>query len=312
MTRTSLQPLLLIAVSCCVLGRAQDSVKQKIPPVVPIQTFDPAHHESASYADEAIQAALVARQGGNSVKITELSTKEERFVQLPEEMAQVDDIHKGVGNRLVVRGMVNGSGSEIVVIDRDSAKVIDKFVCYLPSISRDGRYIAFVKFYPSHFAEGTDDHYMLYDVAKEPVENRPPEIASNDWKTVGKCIYPIGVGNKDNDNVGYSRGSEHSSRSEFFWNPDQEQVFFADQLATAPQITLVLVDVAGNGGIFVKTITQNAEQLCPVNTAGAAACPILVRRVEFRSGAEATIAVTFEIVSTRQRRTVEYKSLQFQ
>lgn len=310
MNEASLRFLLLIAIGVCVSVTAQNSAKKEIPPVVPIQSFDPSHQKPVSYADDLVQAALVTGQGVSSVKIVVESTKEEELAALPVEMAQVDDIRKGAANKLIVRGMVNGSGSEIAVIDLGSAKLIDKFVCYLPSMSRDGWYIAFVKFYPSHFAEGTDDHYMLYDIAKGAAENRPPETPSDDWKTVGKPIYPVGIGNRDNDNIGIPNGSQHFSKSEVFWNPDREEFLFADQRDTVA-ITLVLVDVAPNGDVAVKTVTGGTE-LCSASTSGAATCSALVRKAEFLSAPEAAVAVTFENVSNQQTRTVEYKSSQFQ
>jgi hypothetical protein len=183
--------VLLMTFSCWVLGRAQNSPKKPLPPpAVPVQKFDLSHQQSVTYSDDEVQAVTTTSQDLISVRITERSTGGERLVKLPVELTQVDEIRKGVANKLIVGGMVNGSGAEVVVIDLGSYKVIDKFLCYLPSLSSDGRYIAFVKFYPPHFAEGTDDHYMLYDVAKAPVENRPTDIPSDDWKTVGKCIYP--------------------------------------------------------------------------------------------------------------------------
>jgi len=280
--------------------------------VVPVLTFDPSHQKSVSYEDQEVRTTLVLGQGVTSLKIIKRSTGEEKLVELPAEMTQVDEIRKGVGNKLAVRGMVNGSSSEIVVVDLGSDKVIDKFVCYLPSLSRDVRYIAFIKFYPSHFAEGTEDHYMLYDLAKTPAENRPRTTPSGDWKTVGRCIYPMGIGNDDNDNVGHPKDREHFSRSQLFWSQDQEQFFFADQVDSAPQIVLVLVDVSADGGAKVRTLTQGTEQMCSANSVGTGGCAAIVRKVEFRSGAEAIIAVTFEIISNRQQRTIAYKPQQFQ
>jgi hypothetical protein len=311
MNEVSARFLLLIAMGVCVPVTAQTPAKKEIPPVVPIQSFNPARQKPVSYADARVQAALVTGQGASAVKIVDRSTKEEKLVALPVEMAQVNDMRRGGDNKLVVRGMVNGSGSEIAVIDLGSAKLVDKFVCYLPSMSRDGRYIAFVKFYPSHFAEGTDDHYMLYDIAKGAAENRPSGVPADDWKTVGKCVYPLGIANRDNDNIGVPKGSQHSSKSEFFWNPDREEFLFADQADTVATITLVLVDVAPSGEVTVKTIAGTTE-LCSASTSGAATCSALVRKAEFLSAPEAAVTVTFENVSNQQTRTVEYKSSQFQ
>jgi hypothetical protein len=121
----------------------------------------------------------------------------------------------------------------------------------------------------------------------------------------------VGMANKDNDNIGVQKNSEHFSRSKLFWNPDQQQLFFADQLDSAARVTLVLLDIAGNGITTVKTMTQDTGHMC-TNNADTKACSTLVRKVVFHSGAETTIVVAFENVSNRELRSVEYKSSQFQ
>jgi hypothetical protein len=290
---------------------AQDtSGKRNIPPAVPIQVFDPSHQKSVSYVDQKIRAILMKGTEANSIKIADVPTGKEQLIELPAEMAQVDDIDKGFGSKLVVRGMVNGSTSEVAVIDPEAGKLIDKFVCYLPAISYDGHYIAFIKFYPAHFAEGVDDHYMLYDLSITPAQNRPPGVRNDDWRNVGSCIYPPGVGNADNDNVGHFKDTEHYSDSRLFWNPSQEQLFFADGLNSDSQLTLVLADVAVNGNVSLRALTQGTAQFCPPTNLGVAGCSVLVRNVQFQD-AGAGIAVTFESVPSRQHREIEYKSAQF-
>jgi len=290
---------------------AQDTTgKKDIPPAVPIQAFDPSRQKPVSYVDEKIRAELVRGPEVGRVKLTELSTGKEQLVELPTEMAQVDAIDKGVDGKLVVRGMVNGSTSEVAVIDLGAARVIDRFLCYLPAISYDGRYIAFIKFYPAHFAEGVEDHYMLYDLAIGPQQNRPSGARGDDWTNVGRCIYPPGVGNAESDNVGRPRETVHYSKSRLFWSPNREQLFFADESNSNSQVTLVLADIAANENVSVRVLTQDAGQFCSPSSTGAARCSVLIRNAHFQV-AEGGIAVMFETIPSGQQHEIEYKSAQF-
>ncbi len=303
--------LLTLAI-LCIPSVAQGDADYNKSLTGPAITFDPAHQKPVSYSDKSIRVDLIIGKERDSLSILSRASGAEKRVDLPEEIAQVDEIRKVVGNKLVVRGMVNGSGSEIAVIDILSARQIDKFLCYGPRVSPDGRYIAFVKFYPSHFAEGTEDHYMLYDLDKSPRNNRPPVAAGDDWQTVGICIYPTGIGNKAFDNVRRPEGSQHSSRSEFYWNPGKEEVFFADQVDSDDQITLVIADVGTNEHLSLRTAEQRTDQLCAsIKAAASASCSLLVRRAEFKNGIRPMITALFEILERRQLKTVEYSASNF-
>src|SRR6266436_6096668 len=104
---------------------------------------------------------LVSGPEHHSPRILNGATKRDFLFALPIAMDLAEEMRRGFGGKLIVRGMVNGSGSEIVLLDPRSNKLLDKFLCYLPSPSPDGRYIAFVKFSPLHFAGNTEDHYMV-------------------------------------------------------------------------------------------------------------------------------------------------------
>lgn len=305
--------LLLMVVVCCVLGEAQEPANQEKPLTGPVLTFDPAHQKPLSYEDESVQVTLVVGRERNSLRILERATTAQKLVPLPEEMAQADEIRKVIKNKLLVRGMVNGSGSEIVVIDLASARVIDKFLCYQPSVSPDGHYIAFVKFYPAHFAGNTEDHYMLYDLDKKSEENRPTGVPGDDWKNVGSNVYPIGIGNRVGDNVELPEGHLHESRSGFYWNSNGREFLFADQVNSSNEIDLVLVDIRADRKITVRTAQQGTEQVCSMlkEPDTTRSCSLLVRKVDFHAMPEPAFTVIFEVVALQKLVTFEYKSSQF-
>lgn len=164
-------------------------------------TFDPPHQRPISFSDDKINVHLIVGKNSDSIAITRSATQKTVTIALPEEMAQVDGITRGVSDKLVIWGMVNGSAAEVVIISTRSDSVIDRFSCYIPAVSPNGEYVAFIKFYPMHFSEGVEDHYMLYDVKKDPVQNRPKGISVDNWLIVGNPIYAPGIGNEEYDNI---------------------------------------------------------------------------------------------------------------
>lgn len=297
----------VIVMLCNAMARSQDVPRDdaSLPPLV---TFDPEHQKALSYSDKSIEATLIVGRQYDSLKVVHLATKSGKSVDLPFEMAQVDEIRRVADEKLLVRGMVNGSGSEIVIIDLKTTKQIDKFLCYRPSVSPTGNYVAFIKFYPAHFAEGTEDHYMLYDLSKKPEDNRPKSVPRDDWANIGKGVYPTGVANTAADNIERPKGSQHQSLSGFFWNSNGKQFLFADRVNFREEINLVLVDIEQSGSLKIRTAQQDVDELC---SKFGKPCLPFVRKVEFRSPSEPAFSVTFEIVNLHRLKAVQVNSDQF-
>jgi len=268
----------------------------------PLQVFDPAHQKPLSYSDRAVQITLVAGPQGQSLRIRNSKTKEEKTVPLPQELAQADEIRAARNGNLVVRGMVNGAVSEIAIINIIKLTIYDKFVCYLPSISPDGQYVAFIKFYPAHFSNGAEDHYMLYDLGKSPSLNRPAHVPPDDWQNVGRAIYPIGVGNRPGDTTGIPEDARHGSASRLFWIPNGRELFFADRVNSRGQIELLLADIGAEGDVTMRRAEQEVGPLCSIlkDPAVAQSCSLLVREAEFHPGPAPSFTVTFEVVALRR------------
>ena len=275
--------------------------------------MSPAHQEALSYSDDSVQATLVIAPGHHSLRILNRATKREILFNLPSEMAQVDEMRRGFGGKLIVRGMVNASSSEIVLVDPRSNKLLDKFLCYLPSPSPDGRYIAFIKFYPLHFAGNIEDHYMIYDVAKDGKENRPSGLV-NDMTNIGVPVYPFQIGNKVGDNVELPDGPVHHSVSAgFFWKPDSTQFLFADRLEPQNEFNLILVDIDRNGRITVRAARQPDDPFCSVlrDPQQNSSCNVLVRKVDFYPAPKSALKIWFEIVNIQKVLSREFSLSQF-
>ncbi len=307
-----LATVLLMLAICRVLSEAQDGTQPYRSLLGPMVTFDPAHQKPITYSDASVRVRLLAGKAGDSLTILTLGSQVEKRVALPDEIAQVENVRKVVGNKLVVHGMINGSGSEIVIIDLSSARQVDKFVCYGPSVSPDGRYIAFIKFYPAHFSDGTDDHYMLYDLSLTPAENRPSGVGQDNWLIAGRCVYPVGCGNRAGDNNGVPEESRHLSSSGLYWNSAKDDEFvFADRVGLSEAVTIVLAEVAADGRVSLRTVEQRTERLCPNALASNRPCSLLVRKLTFGSGAEPKVTATFEIVDSQRLETLEYRIAEF-
>jgi len=273
----------------------------------PMVTFRPEHQKPVSYGNGTVEVTLVTVDGRRVLRIAERETRSERTVLLPKDMAQVDTIG-AYGNKLVVFGMVNGTVWEVAVVDWTVGKLVDGFICYGPSLSSSGRYIAFIKFSPPHVPGNFEDHYMLYDTGRDPGANRPPGVASDDRREVGRSVFPRGVGNQPGDNAGVPPGTEHVARSDFFWVPSSEQFLFADRIGSSGSLNLVFVDISSSGNVTVKTLEQPIRELCREPQNDIPRCNLLMRKVNFN---EAGFSAVWEVVETRQLRTVQYSFSQF-
>jgi hypothetical protein len=279
----------------------------------PVQSFDPSRQKALRFKDESVEIRLVTGRERHLLEFRKAPAKVGKRVALPIEMVQVDELRRGVNNKLVVRGMVNASGSQVAIFDLGSSNLIDKFFCYLPRISPDGHYVAFIKFYPAHFAGKTESHFMVYDLGKTPWENRPAGIpATDDWN-VGKSVYPVGMGNRPGDNTELPNRPVHASVSAgVFWNASGKQFLLADRLDPGEVIDLVLVEIGPDGEFSVKTVQQALQELCSTmpGQEKAVPCSVLVRDVEFKSP-RGPFVVRFQIVGTAVLKALEYRYSQF-
>ncbi len=168
-------------------------------------------------------------------------------VSIPNEIVQINSIIRAVGNQVALIGMVNGSVYKVVLIDVARYQITDQFLAYRPEPSPNGRFIAFVKFYPPHgygpdfYPAGPSDFVMVYDTILGPSGNRPAGVNIDDKIDVGTAVYPTGVKTQD-PNVGLPEADTNSVTGEFFWAPDSSKfVFNAEhQLKSAQTVTRII------------------------------------------------------------------------
>ena len=192
---------------------------------------------------------------------------------------------------VVVIGLIsNAETSRIMTIDVSTGKIVDSMLCYSPAISSTGRYVAFVKFFPAHGLTNVEDHYGLYDVAVSPTLNRPTTKPLND-ATVGKIIYPIGIGNIADDNVEIIGRPLHEMAGErFFWNDSGEWCVFADRAGST--LTIVMLHAIA-GKVIVATHAFAEADICGL------AKPCIERLLDVEYINEGRATLTFRDFSGR-------------
>jgi hypothetical protein len=179
-------------------------------------------------------------------------------IALPYEVAQVDELRLWRGE-LIVRGMFNNAAAVVVIFDKNTGKQLDEFFGYWPNVSVETGLIIFTKIYPAHFADGTEDHYMVYRLDGTAASNRPPGIGPDNKELVGYPLYPLSVGNRNFDNTGIA-GAVHAQLAYgFFWNAKGDQAVTLDGYGDSYRLVLMQF---GPESARIKTLELSSALLC--------------------------------------------------
>jgi hypothetical protein len=235
---------------------AQENTGQHV--VVPVGNsgFNPQSNQTISMSFGETRAVFT--NSPPTLRVEKKGAKHD--FKLPVDLVQVTAARLYREDRIVIVGMVNGDAWKAAVVDLKQGIVLDSFLCYSPSISPDGRYIAFIKFYPSHSISNAEDRFMVYDAALGPTQNRPSGIRSHP-AVVGHVVYPVGASNLPGDNVDIGDRGVHQIASEsFFWDQSSKKFIFADRFKQ--QYSAVLVQ-AKESEFTVLTAAIPASLICP-------------------------------------------------
>jgi hypothetical protein len=220
--------------------------------------FDPLHPREFKEQKQG-RSLIVRAVAGRFVAIVQKGNIA-RSISLPSDFVQANAV-KLADATAIVLGMVNGSVSKVIIIDLDRAVIKDEFLALDPSVSPDGRFIAFVKFYPTHFVQGVEDHYMLYDTKLDAARNRPSAVSVHDPGTVGVAVFPFGVGNRPGDNTEVkSRATHHLASESFFWQDDGASYILLDHFEN--RYTIVRVRLQDADRMSVSTLPLERGPLC--------------------------------------------------
>lgn len=222
------------------------------------RNFDPRAEPTLFVADATVQVSARPAPFPFVLKIHQIvGAIRDRVIILPYEMAQVDEISLWK-DRIVVRGMVNNAAGIVVILEKASGRKVDEFYGYWPSFSPAG-FILFTKMYPTHFADGTEDHYLVYKLDRSPDENRPPQIPQRS-RPEGIPLYPLSAGNEDSDNVNLPGSLHLQASAGFFWNDRGNEALTLDSLGG--EYNLILMQFGAEEAL-VKTLAVTPGTFCP-------------------------------------------------
>lgn len=245
--------------------------------------FDPARQQRLSTQDKRMVVRLSKREpcatcpsaSRFTFEIQDRATKGVRTLVLENETAQIDAIHLAEGNKLAIFGRVLANTSLVTLVDTLSGKPNDSFFCFKPTLSPNGRFVAFQKVYPAHFTSGVSAQYLIYDIRATPEENRESGIPIDNRIDVGRPIFPEDAENKPGDNLNVSPEKQHTmASSEFYWSRDGKTVMFVDRAGGSN--TLIRIDVSG----WPKPARVSTLALETTKIVDAKRCPNFEKRLE--------------------------------
>lgn len=218
--------------------------------ISPCQTraFDPSNQRSISASNDIVSVRLIRREPCRNcpsvsrfkLEIREKEGTKTHSFSLANETAQIDEIHLLGAEKLIVFGRVLANTSIVTIVDLSTRQITDSFFCFSPSISPNGRMVAFQKVYPAHFVSEVSAVYLLYNVRAGAEANRSHRIPLNNRIDVGKVIFPEGADNRPGENLNVPSEKRHTMVSQqFYWRSDSSAVLFADRHAGKNSIVWV-------------------------------------------------------------------------
>ena len=217
----------------------------------PLRTFNPERQKSVAAQSDTLAVSLDRSErcddcpGGTAfvVSIKDMAKGTVTTATIRDETAQVDEILVASPTRIVVVGSANGTTRTVNILNGESGAVVDHFLCTYPSLSRNGRFLAFVRSAPRFSApQEWSYNYLVYDLAKEP--------GRSDSEEAGVQVYPSAIIRKNEKAIDES--SVHILASEGLFWLGEDNLVFVDRANRSN--TLVMVDLrAGADRAKVKT-----------------------------------------------------------
>jgi hypothetical protein len=226
--------------------------------------FTPETPPIVSYRDSNLILEPVYNANHISVLIKNLQdtkrTKKisEYQVSLPDTMEQLNELKPVYGNKVVAIGLANSTVPVISIIDRNNGLVIDTFYGYKPTISPNGRLIAFQEFFPPHGDENIKSCYRVYDVSHSAAQNRNSQTDVYDPQLVGTSVYPLIIRNQQIEcGIASENGEFMMASNTFIWSDESDQFLFAvNEVST---LNIVLVKLNKNNKKW-QTFTYNLNK----------------------------------------------------
>jgi len=247
-----------ILVAAALSAAAQTAVDVASGSVRGDKLFDPAHAVYAAATVAGWGIAIDNDRGRLGVAVTPPGAAP-YVIALNPEAAQVYRVLIA-GERLVVLSWMNGSlATEVAIYDRNTGASVDRFWCYGAAPSPDGRWIAFVKFFPSHGVAQWESQYRLYDLALDARSNRPPlrtvepgGQGRDPLVDVGSALYPVAPGERDRQPLSATVDSLHEQGSAIAWSSDSRRLGFVDRQGGVARLVVVEMPAASPVSLSTK------------------------------------------------------------
>ncbi len=244
-----------------------------------LNRVDDALPPSATYKDSEIAIKAEDRVSGPVLIFKKFGTPPQ-LVGLPNDILRIDSIRRVLSHSAVVVGQVTASGQEGLIYDLVEVTIRDKFFGYDLSVSPDGHYVAFTRFFPAHFvtAEQASNYLMLYDLRRSASGARALGVDTHDMVDVGVQLYPADVPQDGLDPAAPARQTHVFMEDKFFWSADSSKLVLLDEQApmtiaaqptqnrrppARPILYLVLVRVGSSGP---PTVSSAPIGVCAVES----------------------------------------------
>ena len=200
--------------------------------IPPQKLYDPANQRPQEVRRGDLAVSLAGKSESFQLNVTSGSAATQS-VALPRRFEQVNNLRWSADGRLLVQGMFNSSGDIVAVVNLATLSVDDEFLGYGVTPSPDGRYLAFVRFFPTHGIQGVEHRIRLYDLTESAAQNRPIHSPLDGAEfEVGAPIYPILTKESKRANTEVSGTDAYHLVSEFRWSSDSTRFSFGVEHGT--------------------------------------------------------------------------------
>jgi hypothetical protein len=160
---------------------------------------------------------------------------------------QVDEIHV-FGNKFLLLGRAGANSSEVDIMELPSGKILDRFSSFMPAVSPDRRFVAFLKVFPGHPGPvSINAEYLIYSL----------DTGSDHLR----AVYPPGATTAPGGNLvpGLDSPVHWISSERLFWI-DASTVVFTDHYPGEDKL-VVVKSSGGTRAPVVRTETLPAGEL---------------------------------------------------
>lgn len=191
----------------------------------------------ASLAEDGISISVSLGDGALALAVNRSGRS--FLIDVPNEYIGVDSMKLIAPDNVLILGRLGMALIDVSVLDLRRGTFGKNLWAFKPTISPDGKMIAFVRAYPEHGIDDVEDQVRL--LATESLRTGSYSTSGN--IDLGIPILPDkGKDGSVRDNINIDVEDEHHIASDFFWSADSDQFVFAEM--SGGDLNLVRVDLS--------------------------------------------------------------------